>query len=71
MQKLIKPYTILILYVEKVCCLILWHVATLFFFFNLRKLNKDIPEYQMDLLVTMRAGIKITVGYRLQPTKNK
>ena len=44
---------------------------TVFFFFNLRKLNKDIPEYQMDLLVTMRAGIKITVGYRLQPTKNK
>ena len=41
------------------------------FFFNLCKLNKDIPEYQMDMLVTMRAGIEITVGYRLQPTKNK
>ena len=53
MQKLIKPYTILILYVEKVCCLILWHVATL------------------DLLVAMRAGIEIMVGYQLQLTKNK
>ena len=41
------------------------------FFFNLCKLNKDIPEYQMDLLVTMRAEIKITVSYQLQPTKNK